>query len=73
MFGIALGDEDLNDHQRLRNDPRLLAAAAKEHGEVFASVSTLNRLELSGHRSGRYRKVRVDAPEVRELLLKTGV
>jgi len=73
VLGLALGYEDLNDHQTLRHDPLLSAAAAKEHGEVLASVPTLNRLELSSHRSGRYHKVRVDAPQVRELLLKTGV
>jgi len=73
VLAIALGYEDLNDHQTLRHDPLLSAAAAKEHGEVLASAPTLNRLELSSHRSGRYHKVRVEAPQVRELLLKTGV
>jgi len=73
VLGLALGYEDLNDHQSLRHDPLLSAAADKCNGEVLASAPTLNRLELSSHRSGRYHKVRVDPVAVEALLLRTGV
>src|ERR687893_2284486 len=50
VFGIALGYEDLNDHDRLRHDPVLAILAAKlEAGRrncaPLAGKSTLNRLE----------------------------
>src|SRR5690606_31311938 len=43
IYGIALGYEDLNDHERLRHDPAFQTAADCE--EVLASPSTLCRLE----------------------------
>ncbi len=51
VFGIALGYEDLNDHDELRHDPIMatLAGKLKAHREDCAPVagkSTLNRLEL---------------------------
>lgn len=73
VVALALGYEDLNDHQTLRHDPLLAAAAAKTNGEVLASPPTLNRLELSSHRQGRYHKVHARADAVQALLLKTGV
>jgi|TARA_B100000408_G_scaffold15304_1_gene10486 hypothetical protein len=47
IFGIALGYEDLNDHQTLRGDPALQVAARVEPTEEdpMASPSTLCRLE----------------------------
>ena len=39
VFGIALGYEDLVDHDQLRHDPTMA---------VLAGKSTLNRLELGG-------------------------
>lgn len=52
VFGIALGYEDLNDHDHLRHDPltAVLAGKLKARREDYAPVagkSTLNRLELS--------------------------
>ena len=44
VYGLALGYEDLNDHEALRHDPLLAAAVGSE---VLAGKSTLNRLELS--------------------------
>lgn len=73
VLALALGYEDLNDHQALRHDPLLSAAADKRDGEVLASAPTLNRLELSSHRTGRYHKVQVEPARVEALLLKTGV
>ena len=52
VFGIALGYEDVNDHDELRHDPVMAALAGKlkARGADCAPVagkSTLNRLELS--------------------------
>src|SRR5687768_8674408 len=59
LYGLALGYEDINDHQTLRLDPLLAVACEKrdplgqdrrrpEHRAVaLAAPATLNRLELS--------------------------
>jgi hypothetical protein len=52
VFGIALGYEDLNDHDQLRNDPLFGVLAGKLTAKrsdcaAVAGKSTLNRLELS--------------------------
>ena len=52
VFGIALGYEDLNDHDELRHDPLMAVLAGKlearrEDCAPVAGKSTLNRLELS--------------------------
>jgi hypothetical protein len=73
VLALALGYEDLNDHDSLRHDPLLAAAADKQQGEALASAPTLNRLEISSHRQGRYHKVHVQSEAVQALLLKTGV
>ena len=44
IFGLALGYEDLIDHDALRHDPAL-AAVIDKPGRVLAGKSTLNRLE----------------------------
>src|SRR3989449_9875547 len=47
IYGLALGYEDLNDHEQLRNDPLLaLLAGKREIEQPLAGKSTLNRLEL---------------------------
>lgn len=51
IFGIALGYEDLNDHDELRKDPLFGILAGKVQArradcEAVAGKSTLNRLEL---------------------------
>jgi hypothetical protein len=48
VYGLALGYEDLNDHDLLRLDPLLAAMAGKaEPGtDLLAGKSTLNRMEL---------------------------
>src|SRR5260370_14324299 len=48
IYGLALGYEDLNDHDSLRKD--LLWQTASERSEELASCSTLCRLE---NRAGR--------------------
>jgi hypothetical protein len=48
IYGLALGYEDLNDHEELRRDPLLAVVAGKrEMDEPLAGKSTLNRLELT--------------------------
>src|ERR1700760_3355412 len=52
VFGIALGYEDLNDHDDLRHDPVMATLAGKlearrEDCAPVAGKSTLNRLQLS--------------------------
>jgi hypothetical protein len=62
VFGLALGYEDLNDHDELRRDPvfALLAGklkARREDCEPVAGKSTLNRLERMPKRHGaKYHK-----------------
>jgi hypothetical protein len=61
VFGIALGYEDLNDHDELRHDPMMAVLAGKlearrEDCAPVAGKSTLNRLELSKLEPTRYHK-----------------
>jgi len=86
VLGLALGYEDLNDHDRLRTDPLLAAACGNpdllgedrrheaDKGKPLAGKSTLNRLELgAAQRGGKYRKINADPGAIRDLLLKEGV
>jgi hypothetical protein len=62
VFGIALGYEDLNDHDELRHDPAMAVLAGKleagrEDCAPVAGKSTLNRLELSRDTPTKYRKI----------------
>jgi hypothetical protein len=46
IYGLALGYEDLNDHEQLRKDPVFGILAGKEDlTEPLAGKSTLNRME----------------------------
>ncbi len=65
VYGLALGYEDLNDHEELRNDPLLavLVEKADPSSQVLAGKSTLNRLELTketASRKERYKKIVLD-------------
>ena len=62
VFGIALGYEDLNDHDELRHDPIMAVLAGKlearrDECAPVAGKSTLNRLELSRSEATRYHKI----------------
>ena len=62
---MALGYEDLYDHDRLRLDP--------VHA-LLAGRSTLNRLELGGcGRDGRYHKIEPQPAQIEALLIAEGV
>jgi hypothetical protein len=68
IYGLALGYEDLNDHEQLRADPLLgVLSGKRELDEPLAGKSTLNRLELSG-RSLRYHKIGYSSEAVDRLL-----
>jgi len=57
IYGLALGYEDLNDHEQLRRDPLMAVLAGRRKlEEPLAGKSTLNRLELPGG-SKRYHKI----------------
>ena len=68
IYGLALGYEDLNDHEQLRADPLFgVLSGKRELEEPLAGKSTLNRLELVG-RSGRYHKIGYSAQAIDQLL-----
>jgi hypothetical protein len=68
IYGLALGYEDLNDHEQLRSDPLMAVLSGKrELDEPLAGKSTLNRLELIG-RTGRYHKIGYAAESIDRLL-----
>ena len=68
IYGLALGYEDLNDHEQLRSDPLLgLLAASGNWMSRLAGKSTLNRLELTG-RSLRYHKISYSTESMDRLL-----
>jgi len=84
VYGIALGYEDLNDHDQLRQDPLLALLSGKrdvegEHrrrsqdrGKAGAGKSTLNRLELTpadAKPDARYKKFVMDEAAVDGLLV----
>jgi hypothetical protein len=65
IFGLALGYEDLNDHDELRHDPMMAILAGKLAAHradcaPLAGKSTLNRLELSRPQASRYHKISHD-------------
>src|SRR5207248_10760169 len=72
VFGIALGYEDLNDHDELRHDPLMAVLAGKltpRRGDCapVAGKSTLNRLELSQNEPSRYHRIAYDAAAIEAL------
>ncbi len=63
VMGLALGYEDLNDHDQLRHDPLIATLVEKsDPTQALAGKSTLNRLELSEDDQGkdRYKKIVYD-------------
>jgi Transposase DDE domain group 1 len=73
IYGLALGYEDLNDHEQLRRDPLLgVLAGKRDLGEPLAGKSTLNRLELTPAGSPaaeRYHKISYCAEAMDTLLV----
>ncbi len=83
IYGLALGYEDLNDHDELRRDPLLATLVEKadltgenrhktlDKGKPLAGKSTLNRLELPVNRSEdvRYKKIEPNFSKIEDLFV----
>lgn len=85
LYGLALGYEDLNDHDDLMRDPLLALSLGKrdveghtrrrasDKGKALASSSTLNRLELTPHDAcvhSRYKKIVYHRERLESLLVE---
>jgi hypothetical protein len=85
IYGLALGYEDLNDHDDLMRDPLLALSVgkrdvegqarcrARDRGKALASSSTLNRLELTpgdATPESRYQKVVYQAEPIEALFVE---
>ena len=84
VLGLAVGYEDLNDHDRLRDDSALALATGcadatgeqrlreRDRGHALAGSSTLNRLELGDPKTAkchRYKKILADGRIIDALLV----
>lgn len=84
VLGIICGYEDLNDHERLRDDALLALAVgktdvtgedrkrARDRGHALAGKSTLNRLELAApivDGAERYKKISYDDHAIERLFV----
>ena len=84
IYGIAIGCEDLNDHEKLRDDAVLALLAgkrdvtgekrvrARDRGHALASASTLNRMELGEPQAAaqdRYKRMVAHLEAFDELLM----
>ena len=86
VFALALGYEDLNDHDALRHDPLLAVLVGKadptghdrrrhrDRGKSLAGKSTLNRLELTpvkANAKSRYKKVAARHHDIDSFFVET--
>jgi len=74
ILGIALGYEDLVDHDQLRHDPTLAVlagklAARRKDCAPLSGKSTLNRLELGGAALTRYHRIAWDGAKIEALFV----
>jgi hypothetical protein len=74
IFGIALGYEDVLDHDDLRHDPMMAVlagklAARRKNCAPVAGKSTLNRLELGKPEPTAYHKIGHDPQAIEALLV----
>src|SRR5918995_2655216 len=74
VFGIALGYEDLIDHDHLRYDPVLATLAGKLEAKrkdcaPLAGKSTLNRLEHAPLQPSRYHRIGHDGTAIERLFV----
>lgn len=84
IHGIALGYEDINDHDKLRLDPLLALTCDKEdllgenraeenQGKALAGKSTINRLELGANGLDKTKKIQPHPDRLRDFLIDQGV
>ena len=86
VYGLCLGNEDLNDHEQLRADPLLALLCGKkdlegngrrserDRGKPLAGKSTLNRLETAGSlfdKRPRYKKIVAHTRLLEEFFART--
>jgi hypothetical protein len=74
VFALALGYEDLVDHDELRHDPAMAVLAGKLSARrkdcaPLAGKSTLNRLELGGLEPTRYHRIAWDGAKIEALFV----
>jgi hypothetical protein len=84
VYAMALGYEDLNDHDRLRHDVVMGVLCEKldptgahrvreqDQGKAIAGKSTLNRLELTPegtNEKSRYKKIAAEVEKIDELMV----
>src|SRR5215472_13499750 len=84
VYGIALGYEDLNDHDSLRHDVMMGLLSEKrnpsgkdrvrerDQGKPIAGKSTLNRLELTAegaNEKSRYKKIVAEGEKIDDLMV----
>ena len=85
VYGMALGYEDLNDHDSLRHDVVMGVLCEKgdpsgsdraherDQGKAIAGKSTLNRLELTpedANENSRYKKIVVEGEKLDDLMVE---
>lgn len=85
IYALALGYEDLNDHDELRNDPLFATVVGKsdpqgndrirkrDKGKPLAGSATLNRLELTpdnANSENRYKKIVADFDKINRLFVE---
>jgi hypothetical protein len=71
VYGLALGYEDINDHEYLRRDPVFgILAGRVDLEEPLAGKSTLNRMELGTGTKDRYKKITFWKDGIDELMVK---
>jgi len=83
VYGLALGYEDLNDHDALCSDPLIATLVGKtdplglnrrrkqDIGKACAGKSTMNRLELTGDEvNDQYKKIIHDPDKIDETFLE---
>ena len=89
ILGMAMGYEDLNDHDTLRRDPMMALGVGKadplgldrsgiDRGRALAGKSTLNRLELTNAKTGAgavggVHKIHADHAAIERLLVRLAV
>jgi hypothetical protein len=85
VLGIALGYEDLNDHETLRDDALFALAAGqvdvtgerrvreRDRGHALAGKSTLNRLEHGRPGPSRYHRIEADDEALARVITECGL